>query len=211
MSHQTNASGVYQVTVPYGDCESKTLLVDDFIPCVNGIPILARNTNPNEFWIPIIVKALAKLVGSYKVLMDGTADPGLLHAMRRACRIPSWVTTDRKDAGSAWYWHRWSSSVRCLVPPVEDAHAHETQLLTSSWLNFGFKLGRGAPSGCFKVKKQLIHRDLASRYTRGQALLTFYSPKKNRRGHLLEPALIFTPLDDATLHFQVTVTSRTEA
>eukprot|EP01105_Mastigella_eilhardi_P024105 TRINITY_DN621_c0_g1_i1.p1 TRINITY_DN621_c0_g1~~TRINITY_DN621_c0_g1_i1.p1 ORF type:complete len:937 (-),score=139.11 TRINITY_DN621_c0_g1_i1:2285-5026(-) len=55
------------------------VLVDDRIPCSkNGVPVFGRNRNPNEFWVPLIEKAYAKMCGSYLSLQCGRDSDALV-------------------------------------------------------------------------------------------------------------------------------------
>lgn len=199
-SRQTRASGVYEVNVPVGDVGVKTILVNDFIPCLNGSPILVRNSGV-EFWVPLYLKALAKVAGSYQKLLDGHFDQQMLNTMRRACGIPSWVTATQTDAGSAYFWDGWCSSVRFPVPAAEDPNELATEVQTTTWLNLALRLGAQTPSGSFHIKQQMIHREVAQRYTASAARSQFWHASKQTHGNLLEPGLVVVPGDDAVLTF----------
>ncbi|KAI9596505.1 hypothetical protein BDF19DRAFT_412595 [Syncephalis fuscata] len=56
------------------------VVVDDLLPydTINGRLLFARSTDPNEFWVSLVEKAYAKLLGSYDVLDAGSAADAIL-------------------------------------------------------------------------------------------------------------------------------------
>lgn len=55
-----------------------TVCIDDQLPTINGHLIYARCTNNNEFWVPLLEKAYAKLHSSYEALVGGQAKDALV-------------------------------------------------------------------------------------------------------------------------------------
>lgn len=68
----------------FKDFKWRYVIIDDRLPCRkvtrNQIPklIYARCKNENEFWVPLIEKAYAKLHGNYESLVSGFVDEGLV-------------------------------------------------------------------------------------------------------------------------------------
>ncbi|KAI8051469.1 hypothetical protein BDF22DRAFT_744479 [Syncephalis plumigaleata] len=56
------------------------VLVDDLLPydTINGRMLFARSTDPHEFWVSLLEKAYAKLLGSYDALDAGSAADAIL-------------------------------------------------------------------------------------------------------------------------------------
>ena len=56
----------------YKNGEWNGVVVDTFIPCEVGAskPLYAHCGDSNEFWLPLLEKAYAKLHGSYEVILD---------------------------------------------------------------------------------------------------------------------------------------------
>jgi hypothetical protein len=56
------------------------VVVDDLLPydTINGRMLFARSTDPNEFWVSLLEKAYAKLLGSYDALDAGSAADAIL-------------------------------------------------------------------------------------------------------------------------------------
>lgn len=53
--------------------EWKEVVVDDYIPCLNGVPCFS-NAAGNELWVILLEKAWAKLHGSYERIEAGFAE-----------------------------------------------------------------------------------------------------------------------------------------
>ncbi|ORC84770.1 cytoskeleton-associated protein CAP5.5 [Trypanosoma theileri] len=63
-----------------------SILLDDFLPTVNGVPCFARvMDDPYELWVSLLQKAYAKMFGSYASITGGDA----AHALRDFTGAPS--------------------------------------------------------------------------------------------------------------------------
>lgn len=129
--HDTKSSaGVYEISIPVagrqGCLERKTVIVDDHIPCIGGIPIIAKNSNEKEIWVPLVVKAIAKLSGGYHQLMRGCFDESTLYTVRAICGLPLWlrpcINPDGKqnvETNYLQYWSKWRGGTRMLTSSPE--------------------------------------------------------------------------------------------
>ena len=82
--HSFSSKGIYCFRF-YKNFKWRYVLIDDRIPCYavynenqTKKPIFAHCRLPNEFWVPLIEKAYAKLHGSYAALVSGCIDDGLV-------------------------------------------------------------------------------------------------------------------------------------
>jgi len=57
-------TGVYNITC-MKEGVPVVVIIDEFIPCIDGIPAFGRAGEPNEMWSMLLCKAAAKLYGSY--------------------------------------------------------------------------------------------------------------------------------------------------
>ncbi|KAF0982122.1 hypothetical protein FDP41_011983 [Naegleria fowleri] len=63
----------------YYENKWQNVTVDDRIPCGrDGLPCYGRCTSKNEFWVSILEKAVAKLLGSYEALDGGYLEEGVV-------------------------------------------------------------------------------------------------------------------------------------
>jgi Ca2+-binding EF-hand superfamily protein len=87
--------GFYQVTI-YKDGDWRVATVDDRIPCgASGRPYFASCRDPNEFWVPILEKAYAKLHGSYGAIESGNICDGLVDMTGESSEAMDIVATDQ--------------------------------------------------------------------------------------------------------------------
>ena len=82
--HSFSTKGIYCFRF-YKNFKWRYVLIDDRIPCYSVYnenqtkkPIFAHCRLPNEFWVPLIEKAYAKLHGSYSAIVSGFIDDGLV-------------------------------------------------------------------------------------------------------------------------------------
>jgi len=70
-------AGYYKVKF-FKNGEWRIVEIDDRLPCgMSGRPLFAKCKNPDEFWVPLIEKAYAKLHGGYQELEGGSISDGL--------------------------------------------------------------------------------------------------------------------------------------
>ena len=66
--------GIYSIRV-WGDGVPRYVFVDDILPCENVSgqvsPAFSRNRRPDEFWVPVLEKAICKLLGGYSHIEGG--------------------------------------------------------------------------------------------------------------------------------------------
>lgn len=69
--------GIYQCRF-YKDGDWCIVTIDDRIPCTeDNTPAFARSRDSNEFWVPLLEKAYAKLYGSYSAIQSGSIGEAL--------------------------------------------------------------------------------------------------------------------------------------
>lgn len=55
------------------------MTIDDRIPCgADGLPVFAHCIDPEEIWVPLIEKAMAKMLGTYEALDGGYLEEGMI-------------------------------------------------------------------------------------------------------------------------------------
>jgi calpain-15 len=64
-----NHEGVFSAYL-YKDGEKVEMVVDNYIPCLDGIPVFSHSKT-NELWVMVLEKAWAKLLGSYEAMIHG--------------------------------------------------------------------------------------------------------------------------------------------
>lgn len=80
-------NGEYQCKF-YKDGKWVIVTVDDRLPCgASGRPYFASCPDPNEWWVPIVEKAYAKLHGGYEALESGTITDALKDMSGEAVEI----------------------------------------------------------------------------------------------------------------------------
>jgi calpain-15 len=72
VTDKANQFGVYAVRI-FKNGEWKEVVIDDYIPCLDGLPYFSR-ANGNELWVILLEKAWAKLHGSYERIEAGFAE-----------------------------------------------------------------------------------------------------------------------------------------
>jgi len=80
--HFLQKFGIY-VFKFFKDYAWRFVIIDDRLPCYSGNDqepdlIFARCDSRNEFWVPLIEKAYAKMHGTYQALISGQIDDGLV-------------------------------------------------------------------------------------------------------------------------------------
>lgn len=68
-SDQINKYGLYGINFVKNGI-SDTIIIDDYIPCINKTPVFSR-ANGNELWVILLEKAWAKVHGSYNRIIGG--------------------------------------------------------------------------------------------------------------------------------------------
>lgn len=87
----------------YKDFEWVTVTVDDRLPCnANGRPYFASCVDPNEWWVPILEKAYAKLHGSYEAIESGNLTDALKDMTGEAVEIIRVDDPEFKDKSHLW-------------------------------------------------------------------------------------------------------------
>jgi len=84
-THEVNKAGIYMVLL-YVNGLRTPIIVDDWIPCIDGKPCFACSEDENEIWCLLLEKAWAKLFGSYRRMEGG--DPAF--AASHLSGSPAW-------------------------------------------------------------------------------------------------------------------------
>ena len=69
-SHEINKAGIYMLLFFVNGVRTP-IIVDDYIPCIDGKPCFASSEDENEIWCILLEKAWAKLYGSYRRMEGG--------------------------------------------------------------------------------------------------------------------------------------------
>jgi hypothetical protein len=134
--------GVHEISIPLNEDHSvrRKVIVDDHIPCLRGVPIIAHNSNPREYWVPLLVKAIAKLCGGYGPLINGFFEDHSLNLIRNVSGIPDWVRPQKDHDGKAeistdylQFYSKWTGFNRVFTAPVEGRSAESLELDTTAW------------------------------------------------------------------------------
>jgi len=128
--------GVFELCLPVSDNVMQTVIVDDHIPCLRGKPLIAYNSNPREYWVPILIKAIAKLCGGYVSLMHGFFSDNVLRLIRNVCGLPDWLrsaTDENVSTDYIQFYNRWTGYNRVFTAPKEGQPAAILELGTSKW------------------------------------------------------------------------------
>ncbi|CAG8609679.1 12114_t:CDS:2, partial [Ambispora gerdemannii] len=72
------------------------VVVDDYLPTVNGKLIYAHARNPNEFWCALVEKAYAKLCGCYEALESGSTSDAIVDFTGT---VPETLDLERDEGG----------------------------------------------------------------------------------------------------------------
>ena len=107
------------------------MLVDDLLPVSKstGKLIYARLRNENEWWVPLIEKAYAKLHGSYEALEGGNTADAMVDLTGGVCEQIDLTTPEGKRV----------LSDRCLWRKFKRARAR-SQLMACSFKTMGVSL-----------------------------------------------------------------------
>ncbi|KPA75514.1 putative calpain-like cysteine peptidase putativecysteine peptidase Clan CA family C2 [Leptomonas pyrrhocoris] len=84
LARRERAIGAYRVSFNKNGLW-RSILVDDYLPVVAGVPTFAHSSDPCELWPAILEKAFAKMHGSYAMIQSG--DP--MHALTDMSGYPA--------------------------------------------------------------------------------------------------------------------------
>jgi len=152
--------GVYELCLPIGEDLTKTVIIDDHIPSLRGVPLIAHNHNPREYWVPLLVKAIAKLCGGYMKLMRGFFDDDTLRLLRTVCGLPSWLRASQPSRACSTndlhFYSKWTGANRILTAPKEVLTDQIVELGNTGWeheiarVQVGQGIGVGTTSSYFQ-------------------------------------------------------------
>lgn len=71
-----NAAGIYSLNL-YSIGIPVTVVIDDFIPVNNSLPLFTKLSAQNEIWPVLLEKAIAKLIGNYDLLIAGNSNDAI--------------------------------------------------------------------------------------------------------------------------------------
>jgi calpain-15 len=96
-----NSAGIYMVSL-YVNGLKTPVIVDDWIPCIDGKPCFARS-NDGELWVCLMEKAWAKLYGTYKRMEAGDPAFAAIHLNGSPAKT-HWNRDYKNGAKREEYW-----------------------------------------------------------------------------------------------------------
>lgn len=94
----------------YREGKWEEVTIDDRIPCgQDGLPVFAHCIDPEEIWVPIIEKGLAKLLGTYEALDGGYLEEAIVMftgGRPEKVTVNNWKGKDVFEETSADLWHK---------------------------------------------------------------------------------------------------------
>jgi len=86
LTKQYNPSGIHQIRLCKRG-EWKVITIDDYLPCDKLCKLVFSRAKRNQFWVPFMEKALAKMYASYENIAKGACAEGLQTVTGEPCEV----------------------------------------------------------------------------------------------------------------------------
>ena len=86
LTKQYNTNGIHQIRLCKRG-EWKVITIDDYLPCDKLCKLVFSRAKRNQYWVPFMEKALAKMYGSYENIAKGACAEGLQTVTGEPCEV----------------------------------------------------------------------------------------------------------------------------
>ena len=141
-----NQEGVFSTNL-YQDGEQVEIVVDNYIPCLDGIPMFSHSKT-HELWVMVLEKTWAKLLGSYEAIVTGRVH----ETMRDLLGAPSfeYIIAEQADGAALEIMKTSHKKKYILAAGVNAADPQEAKKAETIGLNPSYSL---AILGIHEVQK----------------------------------------------------------
>ena len=108
------------------------VIVDDQLPFIGDFPAFSRCRNPNEYWVPLVEKAYAKLHGSYQAIDCCNVEDVCLDLTGGSCLSMNVLAEKQEDPTGCSLWEKLKLAIDqkcvlfCSVGSEGEEHPRQT-------------------------------------------------------------------------------------